>query len=77
MMKTYYTGCIELDNPVQGFVCVGGGELYLELEDKENFYKIHYDNPVARCYKKKIKYPFPILLNLKNYKILEKRKIKD
>lgn len=66
---------------IKEFLCVGCGELfderyfidyfYIEIQDKEYQYRIKFNREFFNNYDKQIIFPFPVKLDLNNYKILE------
>ena len=63
------------------FMCVGYGEVfdeirfidyfYIIVRDEKYEYDICFDREVFECYSQMVKFPFPVKLDLQNYKILK------
>ena len=72
---------------IKEFSCVGYGEMiderrfinyfYIVLQDEKYEYQISYDKEVFMCYSQGIKFPFPVKLDLQNYRILQQINIHD
>ena len=72
---------------IKEFLCVGYGEMiderrftnyfYIIVQDEKYEYQICFDREVFKCYSQNIKFPFPVKLDLHNYKILKQVNIND
>ena len=66
---------------IKEFLCVGFGEMiderrfinyfYIIVQDEKYEYQIRFDREVFKCYRQHIDFPFPVKLDLDNYRILE------